>query len=76
MEFFYNLDFTMEGVKKNEIIMQVNKNINVNFENEKVFKRLNKLKYDKAREIYETANFNFEMFEYALREYFRIKKER
>ena len=34
------------------------------------------MKKEKARNIFESAKFNFELFEYAIKEYFKIKAER
>jgi len=73
MEFFYNLDFAK--AEENETIMLSNKDYEVNFKNPKIIKRLNRLKEEKARNIFENAHFNYEMFDYALKEYFRIKNE-
>jgi len=42
----------------------------------KVVRRLEKLKVQKAKEIFEGAKFNLEMFQYAVKEYFKKKEER
>ena len=45
------------------------------FDLEKIQARLERLKFEKARDIYESANFNFELFEYSLKEYFKKRND-
>lgn len=74
MEYCYELDFTKPD--SNELIAEANGTFNVDLTNAKVLKRLHKIKTEKAKKIYEESQFNLEMFEYALKEYFKIKNER
>ena len=72
--FYQKLDF--ERASSNELILSANKEFNVDFGNSRTQKRLLRMKREKVREIYESQEFNFTMFEYALKEYFRRKEAR
>ena len=38
--------------------------------------KIGKVKKEKAKEVFERGNFNFEMYKYALEDYFRKKEEK
>jgi len=39
-------------------------------------RRLNRLKLNKAKELFENGHFNLEMFQYAVKDYFKRKQEK
>ena len=71
MNYYLDLDFNNPC----ELIIEVNKEFNVDLTNPKVLKRLARIKKDKAKEIFENGKYNFEVFKYALEDYFKRKEE-
>lgn len=57
MDFYYDLDVSAQT--QDEIVLEINAKIKVEFELPRVIRRLNKMKKDFARSIYEDACFNF-----------------
>eukprot|EP01016_Furgasonia_blochmanni_P052518 TRINITY_DN8385_c0_g1_i7.p1 TRINITY_DN8385_c0_g1~~TRINITY_DN8385_c0_g1_i7.p1 ORF type:complete len:720 (+),score=178.67 TRINITY_DN8385_c0_g1_i7:114-2162(+) len=73
MKYFYTLDF--KEFSNNEIVKELLKEIEIDMTNEKIIKRMDRIKVAKAKEVFESANYNLEVFQYALDEHFRKKEE-
>mmetsp|Transcript_8395 Transcript_8395/g.1121 ORF Transcript_8395/g.1121 Transcript_8395/m.1121 type:complete len:82 (+) Transcript_8395:323-568(+) len=69
MYFYYDLDLT--ETTKDEIVLEINQKYKIPFAEKRVIKRVEKLKREYARYIYEEANFNFPILEYAIKEYYK-----
>lgn len=48
----------------------------VDLTNEKTLRRLARLRNDKVKTIFENGNYNFDVFQYALKDYFKRKDEK
>jgi len=74
MRFYHELDFTKW--EENKIIKELLKDIILDLTSKKVQDRLRRLKNNKAKELFENGKFNFEVFQYALKDYFKKKEEK
>lgn len=74
MRFYHELDFTKW--EENAIVKEILKDINIDMSSKKVQDRLRRLKNSKAKELFENGKFNFEVFQYALKDYFKKKEEK
>jgi len=73
MKFFMNYDFIDH--QNNETIQEILKEIQLDLTKLKTIRRLNKLKLSKAKELFENGHFNLEVFQYAVKDYFKRKEE-
>ena len=60
MNYLLKLDF--KNYKENSLISTLKKEIDIDLENDKILRRLDRLKKDKAKTIFENGNYNFEVF--------------
>jgi len=74
MKFYYHYDFST--YQTNEIFQELNKEFNLDLSQPKTMRRLNRLKLNKAKELFENGHFNLEMFQYAVKDYFKRKQEK
>jgi len=73
MKFYMNYEFTDH--QSNETIQEILKEIQLDMTKPKTIRRLNKLKLSKAKELFENGHFNLEVFQYAVKDYFKRKEE-
>jgi tetratricopeptide (TPR) repeat protein len=74
MKFYINLDFT--NSQNNEMIQTALQEAQMDAIKPKTIRRLNRLKINKAKELFETGHFNLELFQYAVKDYFKRKEEK
>ncbi len=74
MNYLLKLDF--KNCSENSLIIKLKKEHEVDLENPKILRRLDRLKKEKAKHIFENGNYNFEVFQYALKDYFKKKEEK
>jgi tetratricopeptide (TPR) repeat protein len=74
MKFYINFDFT--NCQNNEIVQAVLQEVQIDLLKPKSIKRLNRLKLNKAKELFENGHFNLELFQYAVKDYFKRKEEK
>ena len=74
MKMYMGLDF--KNYQQNPFIMEVSKEFDsVDMTKPKIQKRLEKLRINKIKELFEKGNFNLELFQYACKDYFKRKDE-
>lgn len=74
MKFYINLDFA--NAQNNEIVQTALQETQMENLKPKTIRRLNRLKINKAKELFETGHFNLELFQYAVKDYFKRKEEK
>ncbi|EAS06282.3 transmembrane protein, putative (macronuclear) [Tetrahymena thermophila SB210] len=74
MNYLLKLDF--KEYKNNGIMNKLREELQVDLDNEKILRRLDRLRKDKVKDIFENGNYNFEVFQYALKDYFKKKEEK
>lgn len=74
MNYLLKLDF--KDFKNNTIMNKLKEELEVDLENDKILRRLDRLRKDKVKDIFENGNYNFEVFQYALKDYFKKKEEK
>lgn len=60
----------------NAIIKKIASEEEIDLTNEKTLRRLTRLRNDKVKTIFENGNYNFDVFQYALKDYFKRKDEK
>ena len=60
MKFLYDLDF--KNYKTNEVMKDLLLDVELNLENEKLIKLLDDIKISKAKQIFEGAHYNIDVF--------------
>jgi len=74
MKLYMGLDF--KNYQQNPFIMEVVKEFDsIDMTKPKIQKRLEKLRINKIKELFEKGNFNLELFQYACKDYFKRKDE-
>jgi len=73
MKIYMNLDF--KAYKENSMILEVLKEFDIDMEKQKIQKRLERLRISKIKELFENGKFNLELFQYAVKDYFKRKEE-
>jgi hypothetical protein len=74
MRFYLKLDF--ENPEKQEVLASAYKEFKTPYRERRTLRRLRRIRTERVKELYESQPFNFELFEYALKEYYRLKEER
>ncbi|EGR30496.1 hypothetical protein IMG5_130470 [Ichthyophthirius multifiliis] len=72
----YLLKLNFKNYKENSLMIKLKKEYDIDLENEKILRRLERLKKNKAKSIFENGNYNFEVFQYAIKDYFKKKEEK
>jgi len=73
MRFYMNFDFTNNA---DVILKEIVKEVDIDLTKASNLRRLNRLKINKAKELFETGHFNLELFQYAVKDYFKRKEEK
>jgi ribosomal protein L12E/L44/L45/RPP1/RPP2 len=73
MKLYMALDF--KNYQNDPLIMEALKDFDIDMNKPKVQKRLEKLRVSKIKEIFENGKFNLEVFQYAVKDYFKRKEE-
>lgn len=73
MKYLLELDFI--DYEKDEVMYETLKNYNLNMSDKKIIRRLHKIRCEKAKELFEKGKYNFEVFEYSIKDYFKNKKK-
>mmetsp|Transcript_22644 Transcript_22644/g.19658 ORF Transcript_22644/g.19658 Transcript_22644/m.19658 type:complete len:136 (-) Transcript_22644:156-563(-) len=72
MKLYYDLDF--ENPQDNEVMQECLQEFkSVNLKRAKTVRRLDNLKKEKAKDTFENAHFNMEIYQYAYKEYLQRK---
>ncbi|CAD8158036.1 unnamed protein product [Paramecium pentaurelia] len=74
MSFFMNLDFI--DYDNDEQIKELAQKYQINLNDKKYIRRLIRLCREQVTELFGQGKFNFEVFEYAMKDYFKKKKEK
>jgi len=73
MKLYMNLDF--KNYQNDKLLMEVLKDFDIDMEKPKIQRRLEKLRIAKIKEIFEKGQFNWEVFQYAVKDYYKRKEE-
>lgn len=58
----YLLKLNFMEYKSNEVMEKVRKELDLDLENDKILCRLDRLRRDKVKDLFENGNYNFEVF--------------
>lgn len=73
INYYLNLDF--KKWQENEFIIGVNKEFQIDLESSQVQSQLSSIKKMYAKEIFDNGKYNFEMFKYAVDDFFKKKED-
>jgi len=73
MKLYMAIDF--KNYESDPLLMEVLKEFEIDMNKPKTQKRLEKLRINKVKEIFENGHFNLEMFQYAVKDYFKRKED-
>jgi len=73
IEYLYRLDFSKAS--EDLLIQAMLKEIPIDLSSSKVLHRIERIKIEKAKEIFQNENYNFEVLEWAMKDYFKLKEE-
>lgn len=73
MKLYMALDF--KNYQSDPLIMEILKEVDIDMTKPKVQRRLEKLRIAKIKEIFEKGQFNWEVFQYAVKDYYKKKEE-
>jgi len=73
MKLYMGLDF--KNYQNDKLLMEVLKDFDIDMEKPKIQRRLEKLRIAKIKEIFEKGQFNWEVFQYAVSDYYKRKEE-
>jgi len=74
MKMYFNMDF--KNYENNPIITDLARDFEIDLSKPKNQKRFEKLKLSKAKDIFESAHFNVQVFQYAVKDHLKKKQEK
>jgi len=74
MKMYFNMDF--KNYENNPIITELAQDFEIDLSKPKNQKRFEKLKINKAKDIFESAHFNVQVFQYAVKDHLKKKQEK
>lgn len=74
MKMYFNMDF--KNYESNPIITELAQDFEIDLSKPKNQKRFEKLKINKAKDIFESAHFNVQVFQYAVKDHLKKKQEK
>jgi len=74
MKMYMAIDF--KNYQNDPVLMEAVQDFEIDLSKPRTQARLDKLRLNKVKEIFENGNFNLEVFQYAVKDYFKKKEER